>query len=113
MKTSKELFGKTAGGEEIWRYRLENEAGVVATFLNLGAIWEKMLVPGKDGEVADVILGFDDLPSYETNIPHFGSPVGRHANRIGGASFELNGRGEQHSQRPRSVSHPRMEWRVG
>ena len=92
MKTSKELFGKTAGGEEIWRYRLENEAGVVATFLNLGAIWEKMLVPGKDGEVADVILGFDDLPSYETNIPHFGSPVGRHANRIGGASFELNGK---------------------
>ena len=67
MKTSKELFGKTAGGEEIWRYRLENEAGVVATFLNLGAIWEKMLVPGKDGEVADVILYLaSDRASYVT-----------------------------------------------
>lgn len=92
MKLRKEVFGTTKKGEMIDRYVMTADSGVQASFLTLGAIWETMKVPGRDGKTDDVILGFDDLPSYEENIPHFGSPVGRCANRIAGAAFELNGR---------------------
>ncbi len=33
-----------------------------------------MLVPDRDGNMADVILGYDDLASYQANTPHFGAP---------------------------------------
>ncbi len=92
MKLTRETFGVTASGQEVERFLMAAENGMSASFLTLGAIWETMKVPGRDGQTADVILGFDDLPSYETNIPHFGSPIGRNANRIGGASFPLNGK---------------------
>ncbi|XP_073954813.1 galactose mutarotase-like [Choristoneura fumiferana] len=49
-------------------------------------------VPDKLGEVADIVLGFDDVDSYiKRNIPYLGAAVGRSANRIGGASFNIDG----------------------
>lgn len=92
MKLTKEKFGITQNGETIDRYIMTAASGVQASFINLGAIWETMKVPGRDGKAEDVILGFDRLCDYETNVPHFGSPVGRCANRIAGAAFELNGK---------------------
>ena len=50
-----------------------------------------MMVPDRNGELADVLLGYDDAEGYLVNGPHFGSIVGRIANRTGGASFTLNG----------------------
>lgn len=44
------------------------------------------------GEVADIVLGFDDVDSYvKRNVPYLGAAVGRSANRIGGASFNIDG----------------------
>jgi aldose 1-epimerase len=65
---------------------------MIATFTEYGANLVNLIVPDKDGNKADVVLGFDTLAEYEVNAPGFGSFIGRHANRIGGAKFELNGK---------------------
>lgn len=49
-------------------------------------------VPDKHGATTDVVLGFDDIEGYvNRNFPYLGATVGRCANRIGGASFQIDG----------------------
>ena len=87
----KRSFGKTKDGKEVFLYSLENKNGVKAEVTNYGAILVNLFVPDKDGKVEDVVLGFDDVTGYEVNPSYFGSVIAPSANRIGGASFELNG----------------------
>lgn len=48
-------------------------------------------MPDKFGVVKDIVLGFDDLDSYvNRNTPYLGAAVGRCANRIQDASFEID-----------------------
>ena len=82
-------FGSTASGREITCFTLENENGLRAELIDYGALWTAMYVPDKKGELDDVVLGFETVADYENKNPHFGAPVGRFANRIGGASFSL------------------------
>ena len=49
-------------------------------------------IDGEDGAFRDVILGYDDLASYQVNTPHFGAPIGRNANRIGNAVITIDGK---------------------
>ena len=90
MAVKKEHFGRMADGREISLYTIDNGT-VSASFTDLGAVWVSMMVPDRNGELADVLLGYDDAEGYLVNGPHFGSIVGRIANRPGGASFTLNG----------------------
>ncbi len=53
---------------------------------------QRVLVPDASGRKTDVVLGYDDLRSYEQGNCFFGAFVGRYANRIKGAAFELNGK---------------------
>jgi aldose 1-epimerase len=50
------------------------------------------MVPARKGGSSDVLLGFSGLEGYLTNGPFIGVSVGRFANRIGGASFSLDGK---------------------
>ncbi len=85
------FFGKMDDGREVSRYTLTNKNGVSASFLDLGAIWSTMLVPDRDGKLADVLLGHETVADCLTSDGHLGEAVGRNANRIGGAGFTLNG----------------------
>ncbi|PKU78150.1 aldose 1-epimerase [Dendrobium catenatum] len=59
---------------------------------NVGAAITSLLVPDSEGNVADVVLGFDSLDAYvNDNAPYFGCIVGRVANRIKDGKFALNG----------------------
>lgn len=58
----------------------------------MGGIVTRMLVPGRDGLSADVVLGFDELQSYVAGRQYFGAITGRVAGRISGAAFTLDGR---------------------
>ena len=87
----KRSFGITKDGKEVFLFSLENENGVKVEVTNFGANLVNVFVPGKDGKVEDVVLGFDDVAGYEVNPSFFGSVIAPSANRIGGASFELNG----------------------
>ncbi|KOB52288.1 Aldose 1-epimerase [Operophtera brumata] len=50
-------------------------------------------VPDQNGVTSDIVLGFDDLDSYVSrNVPYLGAAVGRCANRIGGATFDIDGK---------------------
>lgn len=92
MGVTKELFGKTGDGREVYAFTLENKNGVKARVINFGAILVNLYVPDKDGNVADVVLGFDKLEDYYVNGSFFGATIGPSANRIGGASFRINGK---------------------
>lgn len=91
MSVKKELFGTTGDGVEIYRFWLENAGGMRAGIINYGAILVNLLVPDKDGNVEDVVLGYDTLEAYLENGCFFGAVIGPNANRIGGAGFELEG----------------------
>ncbi|VVD01675.1 unnamed protein product [Leptidea sinapis] len=85
-----EEFGKLQG-ESVRRFtwRAEN---ISVSVISYGAIIQSIRVPDKNGVTYDVVLGFDDLESYvNRNEPHLGGTIGRCANRIGGASFKIDG----------------------
>lgn len=91
MGISSRRSGKLLDGKEIIIYTLENEKGLKVEISNLGAAILALFVPDGKGGCQDVALGFEQLESYYENKPFLGAVIGRHANRIGGASFELNG----------------------
>lgn len=92
MGIVKEKFGTMKTGEEIYLYTLENKNGMQARIINYGAALVNLMVPDRNGEVADVVLGFDKLEDYYENPSFLSVTVGPNANRIAGAAFELNGK---------------------
>ena len=91
MSIKKTDFGKTKDGKQAFLYTLTNSKGMVVKVSDFGAVLAEIHVPDRKGELKDVVLGYDNLKQYEVNRPSFGGLVGRHANRIAGASFVLNG----------------------
>ena len=92
MGVKKEKFGTARNGKDVYAFTLSNANGVQAKIINFGAILVSLLVPDKDGKVEDVVLGYDSLEEYYGNGSFFGATIGPSANRIGGASFEINGK---------------------
>jgi aldose 1-epimerase len=92
VSVKKETFGKTADGVTVDLYTLTNDAGMTAKIMTYGAILTELDVPDRDGKVGDVVLGFDNLKDYLERNPHFGSTVGRVANRIAKGKFTLDGK---------------------
>ncbi|MGC4105292.1 MAG: aldose epimerase family protein [Thermomicrobiales bacterium] len=77
-----------------WEHHtLANDAGMVVTILAYGAIVQSLTVPDRDGNPANVVLGFgpDRFDDYRTKSPYFGAIVGRYANRIANGRFTLDG----------------------
>ncbi|MDI9487962.1 MAG: aldose epimerase family protein [Bacillota bacterium] len=92
MNITQKPFGKTKTGEEATLYTITNSNGMKVSFTDFGSNIVSIIVPDKKGNFADIALGFDNLEGYESNGPGFGSLIGRCANRISGAKFELNGK---------------------
>lgn len=85
MKTS---FGILPDGRRASLYTIS--AGAIrAAVTDLGATLVSLWVPDKNGNEADVVLGYDDANGYLTNEGFLGAVVGRSANRIQGASFPM------------------------
>lgn len=91
METGKDIFGYTREGNEVHIFSLRNKNGIVAKIINYGGIVTSLSVPDREGRFDDVVLGFDRLEDYLGDHPCFGALVGRYANRIANASFELEG----------------------
>ncbi len=86
-------FGKTADGTPVKAYTITNDNGVALKLLSRGATLAEWHVPDKNGQMADVVFGFDDMAGYESKgNGYFGATVGRVANRIAGGKFTLNGK---------------------
>ena len=85
-------FGITSKGEKAKLYSIKNGKGMEIAVTDYGATLVKVFVPDKENVLQDVVLGYDSAEGYEKGDVYFGASVGRVANRIGGASFELNGK---------------------
>lgn len=86
-----EKFGVLPNGMTASLYTIRS-GRMTAVFTDLGATLVKLFVPDREGNLSDVVLGFDDPRQYCESGSFFGAVVGRNANRIGGASFHLNGK---------------------
>lgn len=85
-------FGKLPHGESVEAYDLSHPDGSGVRIITLGGIITSLRVPDQHGELADVVLGFDNLADYLKPHPYFGAIPGRVAGRIRGAHFELDGK---------------------
>lgn len=93
MVIKRRSFGRTRDGQIVEQYALTQENGSFCILINYGAAVQRLVVPDCEGKFQDIVLGFDTMDGYESELnPYMGATVGRHANRIVGASFELNGK---------------------
>lgn len=86
-------FKSVVNGDSTALYTLVNRNGMEACITNYGGRLVSLMVPDKDGNMRDVVLGFDSVQAYypENNLTDFGSTVGRYANRINQGRFVIDG----------------------
>jgi len=87
----RESFGLMPDGARVERVRLHGADGFEVAIISYGAAVQALHVPDRDGRLADIVLGHDDLPPYLASRRYFGATVGRYANRIAGGAFTLDG----------------------
>lgn len=97
MSVTKRLFGKYPDGRDVTLYTITNSKGMQIAVSDLGAALVSVVVPDKNGDKKDVVLGFDKAEDYLGedkcgNGSFFGVVVGPSANRIAGATFEIDGK---------------------
>ena len=90
----KEVFG-TYNGQQVDRYILTNNNGVQMKVITYGGIITELHVPDRNGDMGDVVLGFDQFagylsPEYKKNNPYFGAIIGRYCTRIAKGKFTLD-----------------------
>ena len=87
-------FDTTIQAKPVKLYTLKNQNGMEVCITNYGGRIVSLVVPDKDGNPTDVVLGFDNIAQYADTIntpSDYGSSVGRYANRIKNGKFVLNG----------------------
>lgn len=91
MSIERVEYGTMPGGEKVEQIVLKSKTGMVLKAITYGCRVTNLLVPDKNGDLGDVIMGFDSLDGYTASRNFQGAAVGRYANRIGGAAFSLDG----------------------
>ncbi|KAK7507039.1 hypothetical protein BaRGS_00001890 [Batillaria attramentaria] len=85
-------FGQTKDGKKVKRYTLSSDSGrLLVRIITYGGIITEVHVPDRNGKMADINLGYDDVAGYETYDPYIGALIGRVANRVSGGKFVLDG----------------------
>ena len=84
-------FGQLPDGRAVTVFTLVNRSGMTVRILDFGGIITEIHVPDRDGEFADVALGFDTPAPYDGDSPYFGALIGRYGNRIARGRFTLDG----------------------
>lgn len=85
-----EPFGTSAGGAAASLVTLGRPGGPIACITDHGATLVALYLPDRDGNLEDVVLGFDVAEGYRSaDNAYLGATVGRVANRIAGAAFTI------------------------
>ncbi|GIW93433.1 MAG: aldose 1-epimerase [Pirellulaceae bacterium] len=92
MHVITETFGQLPDGRTVHRYTLSNRHGTRVQLTDYGAIVTSVETFDKNGQRANINLGFPNLEGYLERHPYFGATVGRFCNRIAFGKFELDGR---------------------
>lgn len=88
---SQKAFGVTKEGKQVTEYTLVNAGGMEVSIIDLGATVTSIKTKGKDGNVYDVVLGYDNPVDYQESTCYFGAVIGRNSNRINQARITLDG----------------------
>ncbi|WP_299796567.1 aldose epimerase family protein [uncultured Maribacter sp.] len=91
MQVEESTYGTTNNNEKVIQFILRNKDGIAVTIITYGGIITKIMAPGSEGRMENVVLGFDNLEQYEKENPFFGALVGRYGNRIAKGKFSLEG----------------------
>lgn len=96
MELTRDNYGYAGGGEKVYLYTLRNDNGITIKITNYGGIVTSIKTPDKNGQKANIVLGFKSLQDYISeaylqNCPYFGGIIGRYANRIAKGKFQING----------------------
>lgn len=82
----------TYGGKDVIAYTMTNKNGASVTILTYGGIINKLLVPDRNGILADVVCGFESVKDYfDDRGSYTGALIGRYGNRIDGGGFTMDG----------------------
>jgi aldose 1-epimerase len=92
LRIARDVFGVLPDGRVVERAVLRGEDGFEARIITFGAAIQALLVPDAAGRCDDIVLGYDDLDGYLSERRFFGATVGRYANRIADARFEIDGK---------------------
>lgn len=93
VKPDSAAFRDTIDGKTTGLYVLKNKNNMQACFTNYGGRLVSLLVPGKDGKMVDVVVGFENIEKYiSSKEPFFGATIGRFGNRIAKGKFTLDGK---------------------
>jgi hypothetical protein len=84
-------FGATDDGEPVEVFTMTNASGLEVRAITYGGTIISLKTPDRNGELGDIVLGFDALGPYLDGTPYFGAVIGRYGNRIGGGTFTLDG----------------------
>ncbi len=84
-------FQSVANGDSTDLYVLKNSAGMEVTVTNYGGRIVSVMVPGNDGKLQDVVLGFDNINDYMSINNNFGATIGRYGNRIANGKITVEG----------------------
>lgn len=84
-------FGVVNNIHPVSLFTLRNSSGMIAEITNYGGILVSLKVPDRNGEIADVVLGYDSIDGYLSDRFYMGGLIGRCGNRIANARFELDG----------------------
>ncbi len=84
-------FGTNKEGAPVSLYTLKNSSGMEVKISDYGGIVTELHVPDREGDIEDVVLGYDSVDSYIKASPYFGCITGRYANRIARGRFEIDG----------------------
>ena len=85
------FYGVTQGGDTVTQYILTNASGAQFKVIDYGCRVTNIMVPDREGKMADVVLGYENLKDYETGAERFfGALLGRYANRIAGGNFMID-----------------------
>ena len=87
---ARQAFGTTPDGEAVELFTLDSGLGLRVSLINYGATLTAVEVPDRAGKPANVCLYVDTLEQYLKGAPS-GAVIGRYANRIGGATFSIDG----------------------
>ena len=91
MSITKEVFGNI-DGNEVYLFKMQSASGICANITNYGGSIVNLLVPDKDGNLADVVIGYDTLEGYITGGSNHGALIGRYGNRIAKGKLTVGGK---------------------
>lgn len=88
---TKSFFGETSDGRRVDAYEIKNSNETSVNIITYGATVNNIFTKDRNGQLGDILIGFDDIKGNEKLSDNQGVTVGRYANRIANGEFELDG----------------------